>query len=135
MQARRANLARKYYASRCVHAAVLMGSLSSLAGLAQAHTQLQMSVPAAGAVTDTATTEIRLQCHKKIEANISHVKVASRGGQAVAIAPAAADPNDKSAGVVRSAEPLRSGTYKVNWRVISVDTHKVKGSFTLQVRP
>lgn len=115
--------------ARCVHAAVLMVSLSSFAGLAQAHTQL------AGAVVDTAPTEIQLQCHKKIEANISHISVESRGGQAVAIEPAAADPNDKSAGVVRLAEPLRSGTYKVNWRVISVDTHKVKGSFTFQVRP
>ena len=121
--------------ARCAHAAVLMVSLSSLAGLAQAHTQLRMSVPAAGAVMDTAPTEIQLQCHKKIEANISHISVESRGGQAVAIEPAAADPNDKSAGVVRLAEPLRSGTYKVNWRVISVDTHKVKGSFTFQVRP
>jgi hypothetical protein len=48
---------------------------------------------------------------------------------------AAADPNDKSALVVRFAEPLRPGTYKVNWRVISADTHKVKGSFSFQVRP
>ena len=121
--------------ARCVHAAVLMVSLSSFAGLAQAHTQLRMSVPAPGAVMDTAPTEIQLQCHKKIEANISHISVKSRAGQAVAIEPAAADPNDKSAGVVRLAEPLRSGTSKVNWRVISVDTHKVNGSFTFQVRP
>ena len=121
--------------ARCARAAVLMVWVSSLAGLAQAHTQLRKSVPAAGAVMDTAPTEIRLQFHEKIEANISHVSVETSGGQAVAIEPAAADPNDKSALVVRLAEPLRPGTYKVNWRVISVDTHKVKGSFTFQVRP
>ena len=60
---------------RCAHAAVLMVWLSSFAGLAQAHTQLRKSVPAAGAVMDTAPTEIRLQCHEKIEANISHISV------------------------------------------------------------
>jgi methionine-rich copper-binding protein CopC len=102
---------------------------------AQAHTQLRKSVPAAGAVMDAAPTEIRLQFHEKIEPNISHVSVETNGGQAVAIGPAAADPNDKSALVVRLAEPLRPGTYKVNWRVISADTHKVKGSFSFQVRP
>ena len=121
--------------ARCARAAVLMVWLSSLAGLAQAHTQLRMSVPVAGAVMDTAPTEIRLQCHEKIEANITHISMESCDGQAVAIEPAAADPNDQTALVVRLAEPLRSGTYKVNWRVISVDTHKVKGSFTFQGRP
>jgi copper resistance protein C len=119
---------------RCARAAVLMVWVSSLAGLAQAHTQLRKSVPA-DAVMDAAPTEIRLQFHEKIEPNISHVSVETHGGQAVAIGPAAADPNDKSALVVRLAEPLRPGTYKVNWRVISADTHKVKGSFTFQVRP
>jgi methionine-rich copper-binding protein CopC len=30
---------------------------------------------------------------------------------------------------------MKAGAYKVSWRVISADTHKVKGSFTFQVRP
>jgi copper resistance protein C len=120
---------------RCARAAMLMCCVSSLAGLAQAHTHLRRSVPAAGAVMDTAPTEIRLQFHERIEANISHVSVETSSGQAVATQPAAADPNDKAALVVRLAAPLSPGTYKVNWRVISVDTHKVKGSFTFQVRP
>jgi methionine-rich copper-binding protein CopC len=32
-----------------------------------------------------------------------------------------------------SLQPLQAGTYKVMWRVGSVDTHVTKGSFTFRV--
>ena len=107
--------------------------LMSAAGTAQAHTHLKKSVPAAGATVATALTEIRLQFGQSIEANVSQVRVETNAGEPVAAGPAAADPNDKTALVLRLAAPLKAG--KVNWRVISADTHKVKGSFSFQVRP
>jgi copper resistance protein C len=30
-------------------------------------------------------------------------------------------------------KPLSAGVFKVNWRAISVDTHKTEGSFTFRV--
>jgi methionine-rich copper-binding protein CopC len=30
-------------------------------------------------------------------------------------------------------KPLPPGTYRVHWRVLSVDTHTTEGSFTFQV--
>ena len=32
-----------------------------------------------------------------------------------------------------SLKPLNAGTYKVNWRAVSTDTHKIEGSFTFDV--
>jgi methionine-rich copper-binding protein CopC len=32
-----------------------------------------------------------------------------------------------------SLKPLRPGTYKVSWRVLSVDTHTTEGTFTFRV--
>jgi copper resistance protein C len=32
-----------------------------------------------------------------------------------------------------SLKPLRPGSYKVHWRVLSVDTHTTEGSFSFQV--
>jgi methionine-rich copper-binding protein CopC len=115
--------------------ALLAFVVLSFAGSAQAHTHLKKSFPAAGATLANAPTEIRLQFHEAIEASVSHVSVETNAGQAVAAGAAASDPSDKTALVMRLAEPLKPGAYKVNWRVISADTHKVKGSFTFQVRP
>jgi copper resistance protein C len=32
-----------------------------------------------------------------------------------------------------SLKPLNAGIYKVNWRALSTDTHKIEGSFTFRV--
>jgi methionine-rich copper-binding protein CopC len=32
-----------------------------------------------------------------------------------------------------SLKPLNAGIYKVNWRAVSTDTHKIEGSFTFSV--
>jgi methionine-rich copper-binding protein CopC len=32
-----------------------------------------------------------------------------------------------------SLPPLQTGTYKVLWRVVSIDSHVTKGSFTFQI--
>jgi copper resistance protein C len=37
--------------------------------------------------------------------------------------------------VVPITAPLPPGVYRVNWHVLSVDSHKTQGSFTFEVRP
>jgi methionine-rich copper-binding protein CopC len=32
-----------------------------------------------------------------------------------------------------SLKPLSAGTYEVNWRAVSTDTHKTEGNFTFSV--
>ena len=36
--------------------------------------------------------------------------------------------------VVTPTRPLTRGSYRVDWRVVSVDTHAVKGSITFEVK-
>jgi CopC domain len=53
----------------------------------------------------------------------------------IVLEPATSDPADKATLIVKFAQPLQAGSRKVNWQAVSADTHKVKGSFTFQVRP
>jgi methionine-rich copper-binding protein CopC len=44
------------------------------------------------------------------------------------------DPSDNS--LLRlSVRPLRPGTYRVKWRVLSIDSHVTEGDFTFNVAP
>jgi copper resistance protein C len=104
------------------------------AGIAEAHTHLKRTVPAAGSTVAAALAEIRLQFDEAIEARLSKVKIESKG-VVLNTEPVAGDPADKNTLIVKLSPPLAAGSYKVNWQAISADTHKVKGSFTFHVRP
>jgi copper resistance protein C len=103
--------------------------------IAQAHTHLKKTVPAAGSTVAATLSEIRLQFDEAIEARLSKVKIESKAGVVLVTEPVAGDPADKSTLIVKLSQPLAAGSYKVNWQAISADTHKVKGSFTFHVRP
>ena len=48
---------------------------------------------------------------------------------------AASEAGDKTLLVLRLLQPLKAGVYKVSWRGIAADTHKMRGSFSFHVRP
>ena len=116
-------------------AALLACPTLFVCGVVAAHTHLKTSLPAAGATLAEAPTEIRLHFEGPVEASLSHVSVATNAGEPVAAAAAATDPGDKGLLVVKLVQPLKAGLYTVTWRVIAADTHKMKGSFSFQVRP
>jgi copper resistance protein C len=119
---------------RLLVGAVLVGLLCSLDMVpALAHTHLKKTAPAAGATVD-AVNEIRLQFDEPIEPRLSQVAVATVAGLKIA-SETMSDPNDKMTLIAKLSQALQPGTYKVDWRVVSVDTHKIKGSFTFRVRP
>lgn len=120
---------------RGVVAAAFIASLSSFAsGPTLAHSELKKSVPAAGATIAAGPSEVRLQFSEVVEPRLSKVTVELKG-KPVASEPAASDPSDKTTLIVKFAQPLPAGSYKVNWQAVSADTHKVKGNFTFQVAP
>jgi methionine-rich copper-binding protein CopC len=121
---------------RKIGAAALIIMLSGLFyDGAQAHSHLKKSIPAAGATVAAGPSEVRLQFDETVEPSFSKISVEGKGGKAVTSEPATSDPNDKMTLIVKFAQPLQAGSYKVNWQAVSADTHKVKGSFTFQVRP
>ena len=115
--------------------ALVVMLLGLFPGAAQAHTHLKKSDPAAGATVATGPSEIRLQFDETVEPRFSKISIEAKGGKAVTSEPATSDPNDKTTLIAKFAQPLQAGSYKVNWQAVSADTHKVKGSFTFQVRP
>jgi copper resistance protein C len=116
-------------------AAVIASLLGSMSSAAIAHSHLKKSVPAAGATVAAGPSEVRLQFNEPVEPRFSKISVEFKGGKPVASEPPTLDPADKATLIVKFAQPLQAGSYKVNWQAVSADTHKVKGSFAFEVRP
>jgi methionine-rich copper-binding protein CopC len=109
-------------------AALLLGSSAS-----RAHAFLDRAEPAVGSTVPSAPGVIHLWFTQQLEPAFSSVTVTDKSGAAVNDGPAQADPSNKSELNVK-LKPLPSGTYKVKWRVLSVDTHRTEGDFSFSVR-
>lgn len=115
-------------------AVTMLFLLGLLPGLAEAHAVLKKATPAAGSILKQAPSEVRLQFNENIEPRFSQIEVmASKGGK-IDTGPLTVDPQSRSQ-VLVIVPPLEPGRYKVKWRVLSVDSHKVQGDFTFEIRP
>ena len=105
---------------------------ASLAGApaASAHAFLDHAVPAVGSTVATAPTTIRLFFTEAVEPHFSAVTLAAAAGDAVATAAATPDPHNP-AELVLAVPNLAPGHYTVAWQVVSIDTHRTQGHFTL----
>jgi copper resistance protein C len=101
---------------------------------AHAHSGLERASPAPGSTVRIPPSEVELSFTENLEPAFSTVAVRNAAGTRVDDAKARVDPNARN--VLRvSLKPLAPGTYQVNWRVLSVDTHRTQGSFSFTVRP
>ena len=71
---------------------------------------------------------------QRLEPAFSGVQVSDANGKRVDKADAHVDPGDATLLVV-TLPPLAPGTYRVTWRVLSVDSHVTEGDFTFSVAP
>jgi methionine-rich copper-binding protein CopC len=118
---------------RSVLALAAGAAVTLLAGSAAfAHAHLVRATPAVGTTVHEAPTEVQLRFNEKLEATFSTVVVRDAAGKQVDKADAQVDKTDRLLMHV-SLPPLTPGTYKVEWRVMSADTHKVNGNFTFVV--
>ncbi len=109
-------------------AVLLLGGAAS----ALAHAHLVRAVPAAGGSVTTAPTEVTLRFNEKLESAFSSVVVRDAAGKQIDKGDGTVDKKDRM--VIRVSLPtLEPGVYKVEWRVMSADTHKVNGDFTFKV--
>ena len=103
---------------------------------ALAHAELLRAMPQPGSVVSTSPPEVRLQFSEGIEGRFSGLDlVASNGGRVPGRVPLGRAQMQGTAMVFPITKPLPPGVYRVNWHVLSVDGHKVQGSFTFEVRP
>ncbi|MFM0509249.1 copper homeostasis periplasmic binding protein CopC [Paraburkholderia sp. RL17-373-BIF-A] len=98
-----------------------------------AHGKLENAVPAAGSTLDAAPDALRLTFNEDLESTFSTVKVSDATGAAVTKEKAKVDASNPR--VLAIALPkLPSGSYSVQWAVMTHDAHKTKGTYTFQVK-
>ena len=110
--------------------ALLAASLMTTA--ADAHPTLRSTNPAEGAAV-SAPTEIRLNFSEGVVSKFSSVELKDQAGKSIATGKVATNPKDDKQLVVPLQAPLQAGSYTVKWNIVSVDTHRVSGTYAFKV--
>jgi methionine-rich copper-binding protein CopC len=97
-----------------------------------AHAQLDHASPAAGSTVKPAPKDVTLSFTEAVEPKFSTIEVRDAKGAAMQNG-AVRRVSGNTAQLRVEVKPLTPGTYTVHWRVLSVDTHRSKGSFTFIV--
>jgi methionine-rich copper-binding protein CopC len=105
-----------------------------LATPAWPHASLVRSSPARRATLTTAPDRVHLWFNEAIEPKFSSVSVRDAAGQRVDLGDARVEPEDPKRLTV-GLKPLGRGTYRIRFRVLSVDGHVVESEFPFTLRP
>ena len=98
----------------------------------EAHAFLQRADPGVGSTVQTSPSEVRIRFTENIEPAFNTIQVFDASGKEVDKRDVHLDRSDHAMLYV-SLPQLGAGTYKVVWRVVSVDTHVTNGNFTFRV--
>lgn len=95
---------------------------------ASAHAMLDRAVPPVGSTVAQAPSRLTLSFTEALEPAFSGASVVNASGQRV-------DTGARASGMTLqiSLKALPPGAYKVNWHVLSLDTHKTQGSYSFSV--
>ena len=107
--------------------------LTGAAG-AGAHAFLDRADPRAGSTVKVAPAQVRIWFTESLEPAFSSLRIVNEAGRRVDKGDSQVDPTNLRLLRV-SLPPLPPGTYKVIWRVLSVDSHVTEGEFTFRVAP
>ena len=123
---------------RTLNITLALASGLLLSTLAQAHPKLLSSTPAEGA-DGAAPDKIELHFSENLLARFSGAKLVMTEMPGMAHSPmpmkarvsAGSDPKSM---LVTPLAPLPAGTYQVEWRAVSSDTHPITGNVTFKVK-
>ena len=118
--------------------AVALSSRLLLSAVAQAHPKLLSSTPAEGE-SGQAPAKIELHFSENLVTQFSGAKLIMTDMPGMPNSPmgvkaSVAGGGDPKTMVVTPASPLTTGTYKVEWRAVSSDTHPITGAVTFKVK-
>jgi|SRR5215470_8530123 len=113
---------------RTISILAMFASLVLGAPSAGAHAYLDRATPLVGSTVSSSPGQITLYFSQNLERRFSRAEVRNAAGarfdQGVSV----------SGSVMRvSVKTLPPGTYRVTWRVLSVDTHTTEGAFSFTV--
>lgn len=101
---------------------------------AGAHAFLERADPRVGSSVRNPPAQVRLWFTERLEPAFSSVQVLNEAGQRVDKGDGQVDPSNLA--LLRISLPLLPpGTYKVIWRVLSVDSHITGGDFRFRIAP
>lgn len=95
-----------------------------------AHSKLETSSPAADAELTESVKEFSLTFNENIDENLSTLKVKNDQGEEVKLSGTQVSGKTLSGTV---DEPLPSGAYTVEWKIVGGDGHPVDGTYSFQV--
>jgi methionine-rich copper-binding protein CopC len=107
-------------------------TLALSTAIAHAHAQLQRTSPLVGSTVASSPSEVRLWFSQALEPKFTTAQL--RSGSGAVVASGAVDAADPKQIVIR-VHALPAGSYKVFWKVLSVDSHHTEGSFGFEVKP
>jgi methionine-rich copper-binding protein CopC len=103
-------------------------------GVALAHASLMRAAPPAGSTVKRPPSEASLSFSEALEPAFSRIEVRDAAGHRVDKDDSRVAPDNPKRLTV-SLTPLGPGTYKVVWRVLSVDTHTTNGEYLFTIAP
>ena len=99
---------------------------------AWAHAELKQATPAVDGTVQAAPAEVTLKFSERLESAFSAVVVRDAVGKRVDKSDGHIDRADRT--VMRaSLQPLSPGTYIVEWRALTADTHRTEGAFIFRI--
>ncbi len=115
-------------------AAGLMLATIAGAGQVSAHAELLSSDPQPGEVLDQAPKHITLTFSESVEISLGAIRLFDGTGASIDVT-AARHPDGHEEIVEVDVPSLPNGSYVVDWRVVSADSHPVHAAYTFQVGP
>lgn len=94
-----------------------------------AHAHLMSAIPADKASISESPKMLTLTFTEEVEPKFSGVMLMEEDGHMVKTGNFTVDSADKKVVNVSLTAPLKPGSYRVDWHVLSVDGHKTKGSY------
>ncbi|HEX2385666.1 MAG TPA: copper resistance CopC family protein [Candidatus Binatia bacterium] len=113
-------------------ASAVLLALAATPGLVHGHAYPMIVVPPDGAALREPPREVRIQFTEGVEMEFSSIVVKNAAGEVFSQGKLRRLADDI---VAVDLKPLRPGVYRVEWQVLSVDTHVTDGVLRFTVAP
>lgn len=110
-------------------------TVTLLPATASAHAFLDRAEPRVGADIKHSPGAVKIWFTEQPEHAFSTIRVFDAQGNEVDKKDTHTDPDDAKALDVSVPADLPPGTYKVEWKVLSIDTHRTQGNFKFTIKP
>jgi methionine-rich copper-binding protein CopC len=116
-----------------------IAAVVALPSMAMAHPKLLSATPAANA-TVAATAKLELKFSERLMPKLSGATLTMTGMAGMTHAPMPVKDVQGTIGadgkslVLTAPKPLMAGTYRVDWHVVSSDTHRIAGAYSFTIR-